>query len=248
MTGTSTSLQPPEIGRADIGQIVEYCRAHLPLDQAERLDEEGYYHSLPLCVIDTVFSIGARYTSTLATVQRFCAYFQLEYLSPVRFPDVSTQLSISEFLRLYERSGLEAMAGQVYQNRQRTSTRNGILKAEAVWQVSRLLQAYGVEYLQDAAGVVGRADFEARFQAIPGQASGISLRYFYMLVGSDEYVKPDRMVARFIHSATQKSYPVEAMHQAIVEAARQLQAEYPRLIPRLLDHLIWNFQRSQPTA
>ena len=35
-------------------------------------------------------------------------------------------------------------------------------------------------------------------RAIPGQRSGISLTYFFMLAGSDDLVKPDRMLGRFL--------------------------------------------------
>jgi hypothetical protein len=70
------------------------------------------------------------------------------------------------------------MADEVFQNRQRTSTRNGILKADAVFRVSNLLHHHQVEYLQDVHQILGEPRFEAAFQAIPGQTSGISLRYF----------------------------------------------------------------------
>jgi hypothetical protein len=230
------------MNQSDLDLIVHSCRINLDLRNA-RLDDEYYYCSLPLCVIDTIYSIGARYQSTELTVKRFCAYFGLERLSRERYPDPASQVSISEFLAIYERMGIEAMADQVYQNRQRTSTRSGILKAEAVWRVSDLLHAYGVEVLQDVDRVMGARDFEEKFKAIPGQASGISLRYFYMLVGSDDYVKPDRMIGRFIRSATNKDFSVDEMHRAIVAAAKILSSEYPHLTPRLLDNLIWNYQR-----
>jgi len=228
-----------------IAQIADHCRNHLDLN-VDRLDAEGYYVSLPLCVIDTVYSIGARYQSTELTVKRYCQFFGLERLSETRFPDPARQHSISQLLEIFDRYGVERMASEVFQNRQRTSTRNGILKAEAVGRVSQLLHRFQVEFLQDAERVLGDRDFEAQFQAIPGQASGISLRYFYMLVGSEDFIKPDRMVARFIWAATQRQVTVEQMHVVIVGAAKILSQQYPSLTPRRLDHMIWNFQRSQP--
>jgi hypothetical protein len=108
----------------DVDKIVNYCRDNLALREAQIADEY-YYCSLPLCVIDTIYSIGAHYKSTELTVKRFCDFFGLERLSMVRFPDHATQISISEFLSMYDRIGIEGMANQVFQNRQRTSTRNG---------------------------------------------------------------------------------------------------------------------------
>jgi hypothetical protein len=38
-------------------------------------------------------------------------------------------------------------------------------------------------------------------ETIPGQGSGISFKYFSMLAGNGNYVKPDRMVKRFVADA-----------------------------------------------
>ncbi len=73
----------------------------------------------------------------------------------------------------------------MFQNRQRTSSRNGILKAEAVYQFCRVLHKYSVNYLQDVIKLYGNQEFEKEIKLISGQKSGISLVYFYMLVGED---------------------------------------------------------------
>jgi hypothetical protein len=43
----------------------------------------------------------------------------------------SKQLSVSSFIQFHQGFTSQEMAEKVYQNKQRTSTRNGILKAEA---------------------------------------------------------------------------------------------------------------------
>ncbi len=97
----------------EIDQIAKYCRAHLDLDQ-DSLDAEGYYRSLPLSEIDTIYSIGARYKSTELTVKRFCNYFGLKRLSDIRYPELSLQLSISEFLSYFDRYGVTRMTDEVF--------------------------------------------------------------------------------------------------------------------------------------
>lgn len=52
-------------------RIAQYCNIHLHLQNAE-LSEEYYYHSLPFCIIDAVYSLAARYSSTKNAVIRFC--------------------------------------------------------------------------------------------------------------------------------------------------------------------------------
>lgn len=226
----------------EITQIAKYCRTHLHLDE-DTLDSEGYYNSLPLSVIDTIFSIGAKYESTELTIKRFCTYFGLKRLSDVRYPKPSLQLSVSDFLNSYDRFGIRRMADEVFQNRQRTSTRNGILKADAVYRVSKLLRDRHVEYLQDVQKILGDPVFETAFQAIPGQTSGISMRYFYMLVGSEDFIKPDRMIARFLEAATHRTMTTTEMHAVLLGVVKLLSADYPQLTPRRLDHMIWSYQR-----
>jgi hypothetical protein len=58
------------VNENEITLIVNFCQAHLDLAHVN-LDDAYYYQSLPSCVIDAVFSIGVRYTSTENTVRRF---------------------------------------------------------------------------------------------------------------------------------------------------------------------------------
>ncbi|MEO6062627.1 MAG: hypothetical protein ABIQ99_11885 [Thermoflexales bacterium] len=137
------------------------------------------------------------------------------------------------------------MAKTVYKNSQRTSTRSGILKSEAALRFGQVLQQYGVDYSQDTNKILGNASFESEIARIPGQHSGISLRYFYMLSGSTDYVKPDRMVMRFIQLATGRIPSIQEGNDVVVGACAILAKDYPRLTPRALDSLIWRFQRER---
>jgi len=229
---------------ANVVLLADFCKAQLDLELV-RLENEYKYHSLPFCVIDTVFSIGARYASTEKTVARFCDYFQLPRISLTR-PPRHEQFTISAFIKLHERFSSEQMAVQVYRNRQRTSTRSGILKAEAALRFAQVLQAFGVETFEDAEKVIGNRAFEQEIAQIPGQRSGISTRYFYMLAGDENYIKPDRMIARFIWSALGQKFSVEDSHALIIQTHQLLSIEFPHLTPRSLDHAIWLFQREQP--
>jgi len=230
--------------KADIDILAQFCRDHLEFDGVELGDEYGYA-SVPLCVIDAVFSIGVRYASTENTVSRFCEFFDVPKICDHKVPDPTEQLSVSEFLKMYAEYGVDGMAEQVYRNRQRTSPRNGILKAEAVFRFSQVLADYGVEYLQDIDKVLGNKEFEAEITKIPGQRSGISLRYFYMLVGSEDFIKPDRMIKRFVYRATSKTFSVAETTALLRKTCQLLAQEYPGLTPRKLDHLIWQYQRIQ---
>lgn len=230
--------------KEDISAFVNYCIEKLHLSES-RMTDEYYYSNIPICVIDTVFSIGAHYTSTTNVVNRFCEHFSIQKLDKNRFTHTSKQFSVSDFLHNFNEYGLEKMVSDVFQSRQRTSTRNGILKAEAVNSFCQVLNSFHVEKFPDILPVIGLNSFERAIMQIPGQRSGISLRYFYMLVGDDNFIKPDRMISRFIRSATKRDMNIELSQELFVQATKILRAEYPQISPRLLDNLIWNYQRTQ---
>jgi len=224
-------------------EIAEYCMLNLDLNRT--LPDDYYYQSLPLCIIDSVFSINANYNSTRNTVHRFCNYFNIfPVYSRERLPTVK-QLSISQFLTMTRKYSIDDLAGKIYQNHQRTSTRNGILKAEAVNLFVSAIVKYQVDFFQDVDRIIGNPNFERDIARIPGQGSGITTNYFYMLAGSDEYVKPDRMVLRFIGNATHMSFGNEACQDLLKMSQKVLFKDHPQLTPRTLDYLIWDFQKKE---
>ena len=230
--------------KEDILTLAQFCKENLNFDNVKSGDEYGYAN-LPLCIIDAVFSIGVRYTGVQNTITRFCDFFDIVKFNSDGLPAPEAQLAVSTFLKMYSKHGVESMTNNVYQNKQRTSTANGILKSEAVLRFAEIVAKYGVEYLQDISKIQGNKEFETEIMKIPGQRSGISLRYFYMLAGSENLIKPDRMINRFIYTATEKSFSVEEATELLVATCQELTKEYPKLTPRTLDNIIWNYQRTR---
>ncbi len=217
----------------NVNKLASYCQETLDLAKAVTPDDYGY-NNLILCIIDAIFSMGVRYSSTRKTVQRFIDYF-----------DIQKDLSIGDFIGLYQKHSLEFMAQTVYQNRQRTSPKSGILKAEAVLEIAKVLQKHDVEHLSDINKVINNPDFEAAYKAVRGQNSGISLRYFYMLTGDETQIKPDRMIMHYIHSALNHTVTIDEAHTLLAETCELLKVDFPHLTPRSLDSAIWNYQRSR---
>ena len=202
--------------------------------------EEERYSSLAYCVIDAVYSIGVRYEAVLRTVSDFCSWCQLEH---DRAQD-SDEYSLSDFigdLRPYE-NRWEALADEVFRNRQRTSSRSGILKAEAVHRFAKALRQCGVNAVADLADGSRIDCCRDAVLAIPGQKSGISFKYFLMLAGHDGFVKPDRMVLRFVANALGvdvQSIDAGRAETLVQSVARELSKEFPKLTASRLDYETW---------
>ncbi len=210
------------------------------------LGDEFHYASLPLCVIGAVFSIGVTAKSADNAVERFCERngwpqnWRRLVLSRAELGAGSHP--ISELLALYDGLTPEDAADKLYSNRQRTSPRSGILKAEAVRRFAEALRQAGIETFEDMTpDKLEQA--EAIILGIPGQSSGISFDYFQMLAGNDDLVKPDRMVQRFVGEALKTKREQEPRQASLLVqlAARELNKRRgdDYWTPQMLDNAIW---------
>jgi hypothetical protein len=220
------------------------------------LPQEYFYSSLSLCVIDSVFSIGVRYEGVQNVVENYCEHRKL---SKLRIDETSSECmkeeKISDFIEFLnkfhdEKNGninFQKIAEEVFNNRQRTSSRGGILKAQAVYEFAKILVGHKINSFANVKSLLSNSEeFENDIKAIRGQRSGISTYYFYMLAGSDEYVKPDRMVLRFLEEALEIENTLTS-HEAfdlLRSACIKLKDDFQHITPRLLDYLIWNYQRA----
>ena len=209
------------------------------------LPSEFFYASLPICVVDAVYSINAFYKSTQNVVNRFCNRYGWKTSLYPDEPRIKGEYTISKFLDLVASQSPDEMANDLYKNRQRTSTKSGILKAEAVREFARALSDCGIDDFMDLEqDKLHKA--KCLIKEIPGQRSGISFGYFCMLAGNDKIIKPDRMVLRYIAKA------LETMPDRVSPAqARELlnqAVNYPSIqrngwTPRTLDYAIWSQER-----
>jgi len=219
---------------------------------------DGYYYNhTSLCVIDAVWSIGVRYEGVKNVVKR---YYTKRELVPHRdknlrnlssYPKTTQQESISDFLKYTAQFSFKELADNIFVNRQRTSTKNGILKAEAVISFAKVLSKYGVNYFQDiAAKIENNRSFEKEIKNIPGQKSGLSLDYFFMLTGDKNKIKADRMIKRFL------AEPIGRNQDTINNSCAQDAFERLLLVlndnriksVRHLDNIVWDYQRKKAAA
>ena len=89
---------------------------------------------------------------------------------------------------------------------------------------------------------------EQALRAIPGQASGKSLKYFFMLAGDPNLMKPNRMTLGFLTAVLGRPVGDDEAQVLIASACEILVEQYPLLTPRGLDHEIWKFQRQHGAA
>lgn len=224
--------------------LSQYCLQFLDINQLH-LSDEYYYNSFPFAVIDAIFSIGVRYSSTRATVIKYCDYFNLKRIRDTEvFPQEDNQHTISELIA--NMCSVPDFAGTILKNRQRTSSYNGILKAEAVLLWAKIFQKYDIETLQ-CFNQKYSADVERELREVKGQHSGISVVYLKMLCGDDNCCKPDRHILRFISDCLNKSVSLSEAVVCMENTCELLREVNASINMRLLDHAIWKYM-SQSTG
>jgi len=201
------------------------------------------YSNLTSCILAAVFSINARYKVVIATLKRYRAFYDLP---PPGVPQVPTGIgepSVSEFISQIEARGVEDFAANVLHNRMRTSSKGGVLKAQAALDFARVLQCYGIEEISQVLTCPKLADLELALRRVHGQSSGISTDYFMMNVGDTNRVKVDRWVIGFLKDALSRSSVSQAEAQLLFRAVcPELATEYPGITPRALDLAVWEWK------
>jgi hypothetical protein len=239
----------------DVDRLMHHIEIKIDLSKAAE-GPASYWAALPLCVIDSVWSIQADYKKhVLPLIHRFCQSQQPSWKEEQQFkPTTDTGPTIQEFVDLIDR---QLNSGCTYEklfgNLQRTSSRSGILKAEAVHLFAKALLQSGINSFSDLQNRAKLDDAEKRVKEIPGQGSGITFTYFLMLAGEENFVKSDTHIRRFVSDALciDWGHLVSQMRaeEMVRDAAKKFSKHYTRLTPAKLDLAIWNYQqvRTKPS-
>jgi hypothetical protein len=220
----------------DIERLADRCREILPTDLSLKTPDE--HHSVPLCAIDAIYSIGVRYEGVKNVVSRYEDYWRSKGVDAD-----SSQHTTKDFLD--EFGDRRNLGETLFNNCQLTSPRGGIPKADAVVQLLRLLGSseYNIQTTEELKAHFADQTLDAAIRQVHGQGSGISAKYLFLLAGVDDAVKPDRMIIRFVSKAVGRNVPPVEAQELVGAASRQLQRQDRRLTPRALDHIIWHAQR-----
>ena len=214
----------------DLPALLSHIRLTLrPSD--EWLEPEGYPDSLGLCVLDSIWSIGVRYGGVQKVVTQYRA------LRRGSGGDPSLD-SAADLRKAIARAGGPERFADALNNRQLTSTRSGILKADAVDQACSALMDVGVitaDELRSAEPAV-REGAKKAWRGVRGQRSGISWRYLLLLAG-DQEVKPDRMIVRFVAAGIRRTPRTGEAADLLTAAATNLNVPV-----RALDQAAWRQQ------
>ena len=227
--------------------LAKHAESNLCL-QAAQLSRAYYYQSLPLCIIDAIFSLGVRYGQVEKVVCHVHKATKWSVFRPhgTPFPPEDEQIKVVDLLEVIKSHPIPQQT--LFQNHgyanPAAATDKRILKSDLVRKFTELLRDNDVDSFQSLLSHEKPDELDKSLCDLPALRSGVAVRYFRMLAGDDSQVKPDRMIQRFIESGIKRKLSVNDSAKLVQETCAVLKEKYPTLTPRLLDHEIWKFQRT----
>lgn len=223
-------------------KIAEKCENYLNLDRTD--PNKAFPKSLPICILEAIFSMAAHSTSSTNVRTRYEQYYSLNFDKQTGIGTI--EHTVSEFIKNIDSfKSIEDFTEKVLKNRQRTSAKSGILKAEAAYEVAKVFEKHKINTIADFQKYPAelRDSLNQEICLVRGQSSGIMLKYLYMLAGDENNVKPDRMLLRFIKEI-EPEISIDEVQETMEKVVATLKKKHPQLTVRLVDFLIWDYQRS----
>lgn len=229
-----------DVDAAELASLTAACNRDLG-DPSLWFSPDGYPNSLALCIIDAIYSTGARYSSVENVVSRYREYRTGQAC------DADTDGVDELAATIDELGGPDAWATQIGNRRPTSTSANAPLKSEAIAKIASSLSVLKVRTTEDLRSLVDSpgllVDVERAWRATPGQRSGITWDYALMLAQVPG-VKADRMVIKFVARAI--GCPTSRLTPATTAALVRSVAEAEGWSVIHFDHAIWRFESGRP--
>ncbi len=216
------------MNETEINNFVTYCRENLNL---ESIRTQTNYKSLPLCIIDTIFSLRARYRLVVNVTQNYADQF----LNGDRFASDHT---ISDFIEAYENiNNPEEFTNRYIKRNNRIC---GRLKIVPCYELAIKLKQLKIETIDDFKKYQNENEecLESVIRSVTGFGPQAT-NYLFMLSGDSSRVKVDTHINRCMRNLFNRILTNEEVQELFREAVNILQKEYSNLTVSKLDHAVW---------
>ena len=212
-------------------KFVEYCRKKYG-DELGVADERSYcYNSLPICIVDCVYSLRARYSSvTVPIVERYAD----EFLGGDKTSTNETD-NLTNFIKNLTIPSLENFADNIAKNHQILGR---VPKEKVCLDIAETLRNFGIETLGDFQNYPSRGRLADAIKSVKGMGDA-GVNYLFMLTGDDIKSKPDVHIHRCVAEACGEDVSDAESLRIVEESASILKKEFPLLTVRKLDGVIW---------
>ncbi len=191
------------------------------------------YRALPMCILDCVYSLRAKYYAvTVPVLQRYADAYMGGDL-------YAAQGTLSDFMaHVNGFDDCSAFAGDVLKNHQVLSGRN---KAEVCYEIAaKLHDLLDIDTLADFQHFEKEALLELVLRSVKGMGDA-AVNYLFMMAGDPNRCKPDVHIRHCVRDALGTDISHDECQVLFREAVKELRNRgYPDLTVRDLDSVIWN--------
>ena len=210
----------------------QYCSENFGTE-LKSVRKSERYRSLPICVLDCVYSVRTQYFAvTVPVLQRYADTYMGGNL-------YAGQDTLSDFItHIKEFSDCSEFAKTVLKNNQVLSGRN---KAEVCYEIAtKLHELLNMDTFDDFRNFEKEALLEIVLRSVRGMGDA-GVNYMFMMAGDPNRCKPDVHIHRCIKNALGTDVPNNKCQILFRETVKKLKdSGYPDLTVRNLDSVIWN--------
>lgn len=212
-------------------KFVEYCKKNYS-EELGVADERSYcYKSLPICIVDCVYSLRARYNSvTVPIVERYANAFLGGNKTSTNDED-----NLTSFIKNLTTPNLESFADNIAKNHQ---ILGHVPKEKVCLDIAEALRNLGIETFEDFQNYPSKEKLADTIKSVKGMGNA-GVNYLFMLTGDDNKSKPDVHIHHCIAEACGKDVSDKECQEIIEEASGILRQDFPNLTVRKLDGVIW---------
>lgn len=212
-------------------KFVEYCKKNYS-GELGVADERSYcYKSLPICIVDCVYSLRARYNSvTVPIVERYADAFLDGDKTSTNDED-----NLTSFIKKLTTPNLESFAKNIAKNHQ---ILGHVPKEKVCLDIAEALRNLGIETFEDFQSYPSKEKLADTIKSVKGMGNA-GVNYLFMLTGDDNKSKPDVHIHHCIAEACGEDVSDKECQEIIEEASGILRHDFPNLTVRKLDGVIW---------
>lgn len=210
--------------------FAQKCKENLDLNNSNE-NLIYTYRSLPICIIDCVFSLRANYNKVaVPIVDRYAK----NYLDGDKNKSGDTVSALIQHIN--ELGGTEKFNEKVIKNHQISG---GNKKVDVCYKLAKYLQYLHIDTLEDFRDFESPELLEIVIRGVKGIGEA-GTNYLFMLTGDTDRCKPDVQVHRCIKEYCKCDIGDEECQELFRDTVKCLKKQYPNLTVRGLDSIIWS--------
>ena len=217
----------------EVRLFAEYCDRTFDFNS---LSLPNNYKSLPMCILDDVFSLQADYD---VVVMRVTEWYARDFLNGDRYAEGHT---LSEFMNNIDASPNRQAFTDAHLGRRNKSCNR--LKIELCYELARKLRCLGIETIEDFRNYEYPDMIEIIIRSVKGLKDQ-AVNYLFMLAGDTSRVKVDTHINKCVSAVFGTTFDNETTQDLFTRTVEILVSNHPGLTVSRLDNIIWTYYHNK---